>query len=269
MPTTAQDLINEASKHVGATYSNGAGRTWGASVAAPPSFDCSGFIKYLGVRTGAGDPGNVSDAQYANAKAAGLAIASMDQARRTPGALLFKPGAGNNGHVAMVYNAQGDTIEATGSGGGVRIVKGGALKSYFTEGALMPGVDYSGSVSPPTLAAGTTSLSDSTVAPTGSNNLATDPAYQIANLAALLSGKNPADIQAAGTALGADHSIGDQSIPGQGVPGTMAIDASVARDDQTQWAKDFLTTGGFPVSDSNMKAIIAWQKAEKDRKSVV
>lgn len=256
MATTVQDLLNEASKHVGATYNNGAGRTWSANVAAPPSFDCSGFIQYLGKRTGAGDPGSVSTVQYANAQKAGLAI-NIDQARKTPGALLYKPGLGNNGHVAMVYDAQGDTIEATGSGGGVRIIKGGANKKYFTQASLMAGVDYSGSYTPPTMAGGTSQIADSSVAPSGSNDVRSDPAFQLASLAALASGKQTADEIDANTTAVAGAPAGNAITPS-----TVATEGAGAGVDKTKWATDFLTAGGFPVTPANLKAIEAWQQAE-------
>lgn len=252
MATTVQALITEAARHIGARYDSGGGRTWQASLANPPSFDCSGFIKYLGLRTGAGDPGNVSDTQFQNAQRAGLAVQDMNVARRTPGVLLFKPGQGNQGHVAMVYNSNGDTIEATGHGG-VRIIKGGADKSYFTRAAMMAGVDYSGGTVPATTI-GQVPMPDSSIAPAGSNDVGSDPAYHLGVMAALMSGVKPEDIAAQAPTIGAVFTPDSpSSTNGANFAGST---------DSTQWAKDFLTAGGYPTTEANIRAIKAWQQAE-------
>lgn len=256
MPTV-QDLLVEAARHIGARYDNGAGRTASANVASPSSFDCSGYIKYLGLRTGAGDPGNVSDSQYQNALNAGLAISDMNTARHTPGVLLFKPGQGNNGHVAMVFNANGDTIEA--HSGGVSIVKGGANKAYFTRAAMMPGVDYSQGTVPLATPPGQT-IPNSSISPPGTNDVGSDPAYHLAVMASLLSGTKPEDIAAAAPAIGAVIGT-DPTSTGSSTSTSSAISST----SRAQWAKDFLTAGGYPISTQNIQAVEAWQQAENTK----
>lgn len=138
---TAEAIIAEAKKHVGASYSAAPGqRTWSPDVANPSSFDCSGFFQYL-VRKII-DPGmayDVSNNQLRISEEQGLGM-SVEEAINTPGALLFKVGEGPDGHVAMSLG-NGDTIESYG-GNGVGIVTGGARQSYYTKAARIPGLEY-------------------------------------------------------------------------------------------------------------------------------
>lgn len=137
---SGQDLLNDGSRLVGkTTYSVGA-HIVDPKNNNPASTDCSGFVLWLTKRAGVSYAGT-SNAQLAQSKAAGLEI-SLDQARNTPGALLFKVGEGPAGHVAISVGNGKDTLETNSSGGGTTLVKGGALRTYYTKAGLIPGIDY-------------------------------------------------------------------------------------------------------------------------------
>jgi spore coat assembly protein SafA len=97
----------------------------------PDTFDCSELVQWaaaqVGVRFADG-----SKWQLAAIRQAGREI-SVEEAIRTPGALLFRPG-----HVAISLG-DGRTIEARGRAYGV-----GIFSAYgrFTTGGLIPGMEY-------------------------------------------------------------------------------------------------------------------------------
>ncbi len=133
-------LLDAALSQVGTPY------VFGAEAAAtdldPASFDCSELTQWAAAQAGVDLPDG-SWIQYLQAKDSGNAI-SVDDALRTPGALLFSfdqeptadggrpPGA----HVAISLG-DGRTVEARGRAYGVTVAQAG---NRFTHAALVPGL---------------------------------------------------------------------------------------------------------------------------------
>jgi len=97
----------------------------------PSVFDCSELVQWAAAQVGINFADGSSN-QLGAVRRAGLEI-SVEQAMRTPGALLFKPG-----HVAISLG-DGRTIEAKGSAYGVGIFN---AAGRFTTGGLIPGMQY-------------------------------------------------------------------------------------------------------------------------------
>jgi peptidoglycan hydrolase-like protein with peptidoglycan-binding domain len=97
----------------------------------PNAFDCSELVQWAAHQAGVKVPDG-SWNQEAMSKNAGMKI-SVEEALRTRGALLFKPG-----HVAISLG-DGRTIEAKGSKWGVGVFNG---QGRFTSGGLIPGMSY-------------------------------------------------------------------------------------------------------------------------------
>jgi peptidoglycan hydrolase-like protein with peptidoglycan-binding domain len=97
----------------------------------PNTFDCSELVQWAAHQAGVTVPDG-SWNQEAMSRNAGMKI-SVEEALRTRGALLFKPG-----HVAISLG-DGRTIEAKGSKYGVGIFDG---RGRFTSGGLIPGMAY-------------------------------------------------------------------------------------------------------------------------------
>lgn len=98
----------------------------------PNTFDCSELVQWAAHQAGVTIPdGSGNQAAYCRQHGKQL---SVEEAIRTPGALLFK-----EGHVAISLG-DGRTIEAMGSNYGVRI---GNARGRFTSGGLIPGMSYS------------------------------------------------------------------------------------------------------------------------------
>ena len=95
--------------------------------ANPDTFDCSELVEWACAQAGI----DIPDGSW-NQKAATTPI-SVEEALRTPGALLF-----TDGHVAISLG-DGRTIEARGSRYGVGIFDAGRR---FTSGGLIPGMRY-------------------------------------------------------------------------------------------------------------------------------
>lgn len=93
----------------------------------PDTFDCSELVQWAAHQAGV----TIADGSW-NQKAACKPI-SVEEALRTPGALLFKPG-----HVAISLG-DGRTIEAMGTKWGVVVANG---RGRFTSGGLIPGMQY-------------------------------------------------------------------------------------------------------------------------------
>jgi hypothetical protein len=113
----------------------------------PKSFDCSGYTRWVFGRNGVYLPAG-SWNQAKHGRNSGTLI-SIDQAIRTPGALLFMgpnngySGYGPSGHVAISLG-NGYTAEARGSAHGVG--SWNARGRAWTNACLVPGVTYN---SPP------------------------------------------------------------------------------------------------------------------------
>lgn len=98
----------------------------------PKAFDCSELVQWAAHQAGVSVPdGTMNQLPYFRQK--GTTV-SVDQALRTRGALLFRPG-----HVAISLG-DGRTIEARGRDYGVNIFS--AQGRGWTAGALIPGLKY-------------------------------------------------------------------------------------------------------------------------------
>ncbi|MCE9673331.1 C40 family peptidase [Myxococcus stipitatus] len=98
----------------------------------PKAFDCSELVEWAAAQAGVHMPdGTMNQVPYCKQKGTTL---SVEQALKTRGALLFKPG-----HVAISLG-DGRTIEAKGSAYGVGIFS--AKGRGWTSGALVPGLKY-------------------------------------------------------------------------------------------------------------------------------
>jgi peptidoglycan hydrolase-like protein with peptidoglycan-binding domain len=100
--------------------------------ANPRAFDCSELVQWAAAQVGVSIPDGTMN-QLPHIQRAGKGI-SVDQALRTRGALLFRPG-----HVAISLG-DGRTIEARGSQYGVGIFN--AHGRGWTAGGLIPGMQY-------------------------------------------------------------------------------------------------------------------------------
>jgi cell wall-associated NlpC family hydrolase len=98
----------------------------------PRAFDCSELVQWAAHQVGITIPDGTMN-QLPHIQRAGKAI-SVEQALRTRGALLFRPG-----HVAISLG-DGRTIEAKGSQYGVGIFS--AHGRGWTTGGLIPGMKY-------------------------------------------------------------------------------------------------------------------------------
>jgi len=119
---------------------------WGAHTspadADPGAFDCSELVRWAAARAGVQVPDG-SWLQYLDLKQKG-ALLPVEQALRTPGALLFsfssepQPGGGrpSEAHVAISLG-DGRTIEARGREHGVGVFEAG---DRFEYGAVIPGL---------------------------------------------------------------------------------------------------------------------------------
>lgn len=133
-------FLDEALRQAGDPY------VWGAhtspSDADPGAFDCSELVRWAAARAGVQVPDG-SWLQYLDLKEQG-ALVPVEQALRTPGALLFsfssepKPGGGRprEAHVAISLG-DGRTIEARGREYGVGVFEAG---DRFEYGAVIPGL---------------------------------------------------------------------------------------------------------------------------------
>lgn len=93
----------------------------------PTTFDCSELVEWAAAQAGVNIPDGSSNQRRATQSI------SVDEAMRTPGALLFRPG-----HVAISLG-DGRTIEARGRNHGVGIFN---AAGRFTSGGLIPGMRY-------------------------------------------------------------------------------------------------------------------------------
>ena len=132
MPTgrgTAGDFVNAALAQNGDRYVYGAETN--LNDRDPHTFDCSELVQWAAHQAGVTIPDGSSN-QLAHVRRHGTEI-SVEEALRTPGALLFRPG-----HVAISLG-DGRTIEAKGSRYGVGIF---SAHGRFTSAGLIPGMRY-------------------------------------------------------------------------------------------------------------------------------
>lgn len=122
---TAGDFVRAALAQDGKPYVFGAEAN--KNDPSPRAFDCSELVEWAAAQAGI----TIPDGSW-NQRAATQRI-SVDQALRTPGALLF-----SDGHVAISLG-DGRTIEARNSRDGVGIFQAG---NRFTSGGLIPGMTY-------------------------------------------------------------------------------------------------------------------------------
>lgn len=130
---TVGRFLQAALAQNGNEYEYGAGRN--LNDADPDEFDCSGLV-YWAMHQAGIDPNTVGS--WSGAQAQGSRRISVDEALRTPGALLFK-----EGHVAISLG-DGRTIEAMSERHGVKIAN--ANGRGWSHGGLIPGMDYGGSI---------------------------------------------------------------------------------------------------------------------------
>lgn len=122
---TVGDFLQAALAQKGDRYRFGAETN--LNDANPDTFDCSELVQWAAHQAGV----NIADGSW-NQKAACKPL-SVEEAMRTPGALLFKPG-----HVAISLG-DGRTIEAMGTKWGVVVAN---ARGRFTSGGLIPGMQY-------------------------------------------------------------------------------------------------------------------------------
>lgn len=128
---TSGDFLQQALSQNGKPYVYGAEAS--ANNDNPRALDCSELVEWAAARSGAHMPDGSAN-QLAHCRRHGTEI-SVDQALRTPGALLFRPG-----HVAISLG-DGRTIEAKGRAYGVGVFN---ARGRFTAAALVPGMQYGG-----------------------------------------------------------------------------------------------------------------------------
>lgn len=126
---TSGDFLRSALAQNGDRYVYGAETNLNDS--NPNTFDCSELVQWAAHQAGVTIPDG-SSAQLAHVRRHGQEI-SVEQALRTPGALLFRPG-----HVAISLG-DGRTIEARGRRYGVGIFN---ARGRFTSAGLIPGMRY-------------------------------------------------------------------------------------------------------------------------------
>lgn len=127
---TAEDFVQKALAQRGDRY------VFGAEVNLndknPDTFDCSELVQWAAHQAGVTVPdGTMNQVPFFRQKGTQI---SVDQALRTRGALLFRPG-----HVAISLG-DGRTIEAKGRNYGVNVFS--ANGRGWTSGALIPGLKY-------------------------------------------------------------------------------------------------------------------------------
>jgi cell wall-associated NlpC family hydrolase len=125
-PGTAAEMLRLALKQNGDRYVFG--HEVNLDDKDPNTFDCSELVQWAVHQAG----GSITDGSQAQ-RAATQRI-SVEQAARTPGALLF-----NGHHVAISVGDGVHTIEAMGSKYGVRI---GTIGHRFEDGGLVRGLKY-------------------------------------------------------------------------------------------------------------------------------
>ncbi len=133
-------ILDEARRHIGKPYRYGAEAN--PKDTDPPAFDCSELVEYVCRRLGV-VPQMVDGARFQLAHCAKHGtLLHIVEARVLPGALLFRRNKTTKvvEHVAFVKDAQGGTIEARGKDYGVGEWP---WRPNWTDGALIPGVDYS------------------------------------------------------------------------------------------------------------------------------
>ena len=97
----------------------------------PDTFDCSELVQWAGAQAGVEIPdGSGNQRRFVERHGTTL---SVEEAMRTPGALLFR-----EGHVAISLG-DGRTIEARGRRHGVGVFE---AQGRFTSGGLVPGMKY-------------------------------------------------------------------------------------------------------------------------------
>jgi cell wall-associated NlpC family hydrolase len=127
---TAEDFVQKALAQRGDRYVFGAETNLNDK--NPDTFDCSELVQWAAHQAGVTVPdGTMNQVPFFKQKGTEI---SVDQALKTRGALLFRPG-----HVAISLG-DGRTIEAKGSAYGVNIFS--ANGRGWTSGALIPGLKY-------------------------------------------------------------------------------------------------------------------------------
>jgi cell wall-associated NlpC family hydrolase len=131
---TTRQFLEAALAQAGDRYVYGAEAS--LSDADPDAFDCSELTQWAAAQAGVEIPDGAA-AQYEALRTQGEEI-SVEQALRTPGALLFHQDAsGYIGHVAISLG-DGRTIEARNSRAGVRIFEDSG--DWMNRAAVLPGL---------------------------------------------------------------------------------------------------------------------------------
>ncbi|WP_224241963.1 C40 family peptidase [Hyalangium gracile] len=127
---TAEDFVQKALAQRGDRYVFGAETNLNDK--NPDTFDCSELVQWAAHQAGVSVPdGTMNQVPFFRQKGTQI---SVDQALKTRGALLYRPG-----HVAISLG-DGRTIEARGKNYGVNIFN--ANGRGWTSGALIPGLKY-------------------------------------------------------------------------------------------------------------------------------
>ncbi|MFZ4584421.1 MAG: C40 family peptidase [Acidimicrobiia bacterium] len=107
----------------------------------PPAFDCAELVRWAAHQSGVDLQGDWSwtGSQYEQLRSQGSLI-SVDDALRTPGALLYRDPGSTHGHVAISLG-DGRVVEARGKDYGVGVWSATEGRRW-TAGALVPGLTY-------------------------------------------------------------------------------------------------------------------------------
>jgi cell wall-associated NlpC family hydrolase len=129
---SAGAFIRTALGRVGATYVYGAEAS--PDNPQPAAFDCSELVEWAAARVGVFIPdGSQAQRAYCISKGQGMTVAA---AIKTAGALLF-----TDSHVAISLG-NGSTVEAVGTGYGVRVMSATQRSFGWAAAGRIPGMRY-------------------------------------------------------------------------------------------------------------------------------
>jgi cell wall-associated NlpC family hydrolase len=127
----ADDFVNIALSEVGKPYVLGAD--------GPSSFDCSGLVQFSAHKVGLTGVPRTAREQWNYCRSHNRDI-SLNRAKHTRGALIFRIGHGSFNHVVISLGDGERTVEAMGRAYGVR--RGSIDGRDWTGAALLPGMRY-------------------------------------------------------------------------------------------------------------------------------
>lgn len=142
-PVESTQFTDIALAQAGDTYVWGAGR---GGEDDPAAFDCSGLVYFAARKVGVRVGGTAFD-QWQQTRNDGTTM-SVEEALRTPGALLFSGDGSGSGRGAITHVAislgDGRTIEARGRAYGVMVVDAATNRRRFNFAGTLPGLGGAG-----------------------------------------------------------------------------------------------------------------------------